>query len=55
MQVQGQPNVRYVLQGSTNATAWVPAATNTLPGTIWNVTNSLASPVQFWRAVWLPQ
>jgi hypothetical protein len=53
--VQGQPNVRYVLQSSTNFASWSPAMTNTLTGTIWNVSTNLSSPVKFWRAVWLPQ
>ena len=55
LQVQGQPNVRYVLQSSTNFANWTPVATNTLSGTTWNVTNNLSSPWKFWRAVWLPQ
>jgi hypothetical protein len=54
LQVQGQPNVRYVVQSSTNFTSWTSVATNTLVGTTWNVTNNLSSPWKFWRAVWLP-
>jgi hypothetical protein len=55
LQVQGQPQVRYVLQSSPDLKNWTPAATNTLPGTTWNATNNVSSPLQFWRAVWLPQ
>lgn len=54
LQVQGQPSVRYVVQSSTNFTAWTPVATNTLTGTTWNVTNAMTTPNKFWRAVWLP-
>jgi hypothetical protein len=54
LQVQGQPNVRYVLQSSTNLAGWLPAATNTLAGSAWNVSTNLSGPVRFWRAVWLP-
>lgn len=55
LQMQGQPKVRYVLQSSVDLQNWLPSATNTLPGTSWNVTNDVTSPFQFWRAVWLPQ
>ena len=54
LHVQGQPNVRYVLLGATNLTSWVPVATNLLSGTVWSQTNSVAAPVEFWRAVWMP-
>ena len=54
LQVQGQANVRYVLQGATNFTGWISVATNTFSGTTWNVTNSLSAPMKFWRAAWLP-
>jgi hypothetical protein len=54
MTVLGQPDVRYILQCSTNMTAWSSIATNTLSGPAWNVTNSVSQPFQFWRAVWLP-
>lgn len=55
-QVQGQPNVRYVLQSSTNLNAWTPFATNTLSGNTWNLTNAITPGVslKFWRAIWLP-
>jgi hypothetical protein len=54
LQVQGQANVRYVLQAAINLTGWASVATNTLSGTTWNVTNSLTTPINFWRAAWLP-
>ncbi len=55
LEVLGQAGVRYVLQNSTNFVAWKSIATNTLAGSVWNVTNSPASPANFWRAVWQPQ
>jgi hypothetical protein len=54
LQVQGQANVRYVLQGATNLTGWASVATNTVSGTTWGVTNSITTPINFWRAAWLP-
>jgi len=56
VQLQGQQDVRYVIQGSSNLTSWIPFATNTLAGNSLNVTNpfSLEVPPQFWRAVWQP-
>ncbi len=56
LQLQGQPGVRYVLQTSTNLTAWQSIATNTLAGSALNFTNALASDSarQLWRAVWQP-
>jgi len=53
-QLQGQPDVRYVIQASTNLAAWVSVATNTLTGSSLNVTNPASAAAQFWRAVWLP-
>jgi hypothetical protein len=55
-QLQGQANVRYVVQNSTNLAAWLSVSTNTLSGSVLNVTNSIApgAPVKFWRAVWQP-
>ncbi len=54
VQVQGQQNVRYVLQKSTDLRAWSNVATNTPSGTTWSVTNSINSGTgtSFWRAVW---
>ena len=57
-QLQGQANVRYVIQCATSltATAWLSVSTNTLTGSVLNVTNSIApgAPIKFWRAVWMP-
>ena len=55
-QLQGQPSVRYVIQNSTNLSAWSSVATNTLSSTTLNLTYTLnpAQPAQFWRAVWIP-
>ncbi len=53
-QLQGQQDVRYVIQSSTNLTAWTSVSTNTLTGNTLNVTNSSSSPLKYWRAVWQP-
>jgi len=54
-QLQGQPGARYLVQFSTNLNSgWNAYATNTLPGTVLNVTNAISGPQQFWRAQWLP-
>lgn len=48
-QLQGQPDVRYLIQCSTNLTSWIPVATNTLAGTTSNLTNALRgdNPLKF--------
>ncbi|MFO1512064.1 MAG: hypothetical protein U1F83_03975 [Verrucomicrobiota bacterium] len=55
-QLQGQPDVRYVIQNSSNLASWVSASTNTLTGPTLNVTNAVSPGAanQFWRAVWQP-
>ena len=55
-QLQGQPDVPYVIQSSTNLVSWTPQSTNLLTSTTVNVTNVItASPSQkYWRAVWQP-
>lgn len=55
-QLQGQPEVRYVIQSSSNLASWVSVATNTLTAGTLNFTNLVAAnPLQnFWRAVWQP-
>ena len=55
-QLQGQANVRYVIQTSSNLTGWVAVSTNTLTNSTLNVTNTIstAMPQKFWRAAWLP-
>jgi hypothetical protein len=56
LQLAGQPGVPYVLQSSTNLSAWNSVATNTLTGNVLNITNTVALGTgrQFWRAAWLP-
>ncbi|HLP75312.1 MAG TPA: hypothetical protein VK327_00200, partial [Candidatus Paceibacterota bacterium] len=55
LQLQGQPDVRYVLQASTNLQNWISIATNTLTGSTLVITNPVAgADVKFWRAVWQP-
>ncbi len=55
-QLQGQTDVRYVIQSSSNLTSWVSVSTNTLTSGTLNVTNSItaSSPQKYWRAVWQP-
>jgi alpha-N-arabinofuranosidase len=55
-QLQGQSDVRYVIQNSTDLASWNSVATNTLSSSTLNVTNAISPdvPVQFWRAVWQP-
>ncbi|PWU14993.1 MAG: alpha-L-arabinofuranosidase [Verrucomicrobia bacterium] len=56
LQIQGQPNVRYVTQTSSNLSTWTNVSTNTLVSSTLNLTNSIPSgaAIQFWRAVWQP-
>ncbi|HWX21185.1 MAG TPA: alpha-L-arabinofuranosidase [Candidatus Binatia bacterium] len=56
LQLQGQPNVRYVLQSSSNLTAWLNVSTNTLSTSTLSFTNPVppGAALQFWRAVWQP-
>jgi hypothetical protein len=55
-QLQGQAGVPYVIQNSTNLTAWTSVSTNTLLAGTMDFTNALApsQPGQFWRAIWQP-
>ena len=55
-QLQGDTNVAYVVQTSTNLVAWVSVSTNTLPTGILNMTNPIppGSSQRFWRALWQP-
>jgi alpha-N-arabinofuranosidase len=55
-QLNGQSNVRYYIQNSTNLATWITVATNTLSSNTLLITNPIppASARQFWRAVWLP-
>lgn len=55
-QLQGQANVRYIVQQSPDLRLWTDVQTNTLSGTSWTFTNTVpaGTQVQFWRAVWRP-
>ena len=56
LQLQGQPNVRYVLQSSPDLVNWSNVSTNTLSGGTLNLGNLLQPGVasQFYRALWQP-
>ena len=55
-QLQGQTGVPYIIQNSTDLITWSSISTNTSPTGTLNITNTVApsTPVQFWRAIWLP-
>jgi len=54
VQINGQPNVPYVLQVSSDLVNWTSVSTNqSVAGTV-VVTNSIGPSAQFWRAVWEP-
>jgi hypothetical protein len=55
-QLQGQKDVRYVIQSSTNLTAWTSQSTNTLASNSLNITNAITpgASQKYWRAVWQP-
>jgi hypothetical protein len=56
MQLAGQSGAPYVLQISTNLSAWTSVSTNVAAASSINITNTLAPGAarQFWRAVWQP-
>jgi hypothetical protein len=56
VQLGGQAGTPYVLQVSTNLSAWTTVSTNVAAASPVNITNALASGAarQFWRAVWQP-
>lgn len=54
LQYQGQANVPYVLEDSSNLINWASVSTNMSSGLISAVTNSASSAQQFWRVVWKP-
>jgi hypothetical protein len=56
LQISGQPGVPYVLQNSSDLSAWRSVSTNVLTGASANITNTAGAGEggQFWRAVWLP-
>ncbi|MGH7994169.1 MAG: hypothetical protein ACREDQ_11670, partial [Limisphaerales bacterium] len=55
-QLQGQSDVPYVIQSSTNLTSpnWMAISTNTPVNGTLNLTNAISSGSQFYRAVWQP-
>jgi hypothetical protein len=54
-QLQGQANVRYIIQQSADIKTWSNILTNTLSSTSWTFTNAApATGAKFWRAIWLP-
>jgi len=56
LQLQGQANVRYVLQSSPDLIHWSNFSTNTLSTSTLNLGNPLTPGVnaQFYRALWQP-
>jgi hypothetical protein len=56
LQLQGQAGVRYAIESSSDLKAWTAVSTNTLAGTLLNLTNPVpaGAAVNFWRAVWQP-
>jgi hypothetical protein len=55
-QLQGLAGVPYVIQMSTNliSTNWIAISTNTPASGTVNLTNTMSSSAQFYRAVWCP-
>jgi len=55
-QLQGLSGVPYVIQMSTNLTLtnWIAISTNTPASGTLNLTNTMSSSAQFYRAVWHP-
>jgi alpha-N-arabinofuranosidase len=55
-ELQGQPDVRYQIQSSTNLTNWTSQSTHTLTANTLGVTNAPVpgTPQKYWRAVWVP-
>lgn len=55
-QLQGQPDVPYVIQSSPDQFNWIAQSTNTLTSSTLTVTNPIApgSPQKYWRAIWQP-
>jgi alpha-N-arabinofuranosidase len=55
-QLQGQPGVPYMIQMSTNLALanWITISTHTPATGTLNLTNTMSSAAQFYRAVWQP-
>ena len=56
VQLQGQAQARYLIQSSTNLSAWTTVSTNALTGSTLNFTNPVptGAATEFWRALWQP-
>jgi hypothetical protein len=54
LQLQGQTGAPYVIETSANLTSWSPVSTNMLNTSPMNLTNTVSSSAQFWRAYWKP-
>ena len=54
--LQGLPDLRYVIQTSTNLAAWTPLATNipSAEGFTWLDADATNAPRKFYRPAWLP-
>ena len=54
LQLRGQAGVRYVIENSTDLTAWAPFSTNTLASTTLDLTIPVptGTAINFWRARW---
>jgi hypothetical protein len=53
-QIQGQAGVPYQIQTSPDLVSWTSNATVTLTAPTAEVTNSVYSGAEFWRAIWVP-
>jgi hypothetical protein len=54
LQYQGQTNVPYVLEESSNLVNWVSVSTNISNGGLLNLTNTASGAGEFWRVIWTP-
>ncbi|HEV2454096.1 MAG TPA: hypothetical protein VGY98_07535, partial [Verrucomicrobiae bacterium] len=54
LQYQGQANVPYVLQDSSNLVNWISASTNRSSGLLTAITNTASAAEQYWRVIWQP-
>lgn len=55
LRIRGLPDLRYLVQASTNLVGWSPLFTNTLSGesAMWLDTNAVHAPFRFYRSWWL--
>jgi hypothetical protein len=56
LQISGLPDLRYMIQSSSNLIAWPSLVTNTMTGATenWLDTAATNSPLKFYRSAWLP-